>query len=72
MGHESLEIKNGRRCLPTTADKRVALAEDEVTVLTAAPTAKGALAASASKGAPSPILYRVPETLDAVQMGDML
>ena len=50
----------------------VGLAEDEVTVLATAPTAKGALAASAPNGGPSPILYRLPDTVDAVQMGDML
>jgi hypothetical protein len=42
----------------------VALADDETTVIAAAPTAKEALATSASKGASDPILYRVPETLD--------
>jgi hypothetical protein len=44
----------------------VALADDEVTVLAAAATAKDALAASAAKGAPEPILYRVPDTLDSL------
>jgi hypothetical protein len=39
-----------------------------VTVLAAAATAQGALAASAAKGAPSPILYRVPDTLDDVEI----
>jgi hypothetical protein len=42
----------------------VALADDEVTVLASAATAKQALAASAARGAPDPILYRVPDTLD--------
>jgi hypothetical protein len=42
----------------------VALAEDETTVLAAADTAKDAHAAALKHG-PLPILYRVPETLDA-------
>jgi hypothetical protein len=42
----------------------VALADDEVTVVAAAPSAKAALTASALKGTPMPILYRVPDTLD--------
>ena len=42
----------------------VALADDEVTVLAAAPTARAALDASAAQGFPAPILYRVPDTLD--------
>jgi hypothetical protein len=69
--YESLESKDWA---PLFAKYRqwVALAEDEVTVLATAPTAKGALAASGSDGGPSPILYRLPDTLDAVKMGDML
>ena len=43
----------------------VALADDETTVLAAAPTAKEALAAGSSKGTDMPLLYRVPDTLDA-------
>jgi hypothetical protein len=35
-----------------------------VTVIAAAATAKDVLAASAAQGAPEPILYRVPDTLD--------
>lgn len=42
----------------------VALADDEVTVLASASSAKEALAASAAKGSPDPILYRVPDTLE--------
>lgn len=43
----------------------VALADDEVTVLASAAMAREALAASAAKGSPEPILYRVPDSLDA-------
>ena len=43
--------------------KWVALADDEITVLAAADTAKEAHAA-ALKLAPMPIMYQVPETLD--------
>jgi hypothetical protein len=42
----------------------VALADDEITVIAAASTAKAALAASTARGAPEAILYRVPDTLD--------
>jgi hypothetical protein len=62
--HESLEIKDWSPLFANYRGQWVALADDEVTVLAVAPTAKGALAASASKGAPMPILYRVPDTLD--------
>lgn len=44
----------------------VALADDEVTVLAAASTARGALDASVAKGATNPILYRVPDDLDTL------
>jgi hypothetical protein len=44
--------------------KWVALADDEVTVLAAADTAKEAHAAGLKKSS-LPILYRVPETLEA-------
>jgi hypothetical protein len=64
MKRESLEIKDWSSLFTHYKGQWVALADDEVTVLGAALTAKGALAASDSKGAPSPILYRVPETLD--------
>ena len=64
MDHESREIKDWSLLFANYRGQWVALADDEVTVLAAAPTAKGALAASASKGAPTPILYRVPDTLD--------
>jgi hypothetical protein len=43
----------------------VALADDETTVLAAAPTAKEALEAGRSKDTPMPLLYRVPDNLDA-------
>ena len=64
MEGEALETKDWSSLFATYHGQWVALADDEVTVLAAASTAKGALAASASKGAPSPILYRVPDTLD--------
>lgn len=44
--------------------KWVALADDETTVLAAAPTAKEALAAGRLKGIDMPLLYRVPDSLD--------
>jgi hypothetical protein len=50
----------------------VALADDEVTVVAAGPTAKDALAASAARGAPDPILYRVPDTRDAFVGNEVL
>lgn len=43
----------------------VALANDEITVIAAGPTAREALDASAAKGSPEPILYRVPDSLEA-------
>jgi hypothetical protein len=64
MERASLEIKDWSPLFANYRGQWVALADDEVTVLAAASTAKGALAASASNGAPSPILYRVPNTLD--------
>jgi len=64
MEDESLEIKDWSLLFANYRGQWVALADDEVTVLAAAPSAKGALAASAAKGAPSAILYRVPDTLD--------
>jgi hypothetical protein len=44
--------------------QRIALADDEVTVLAAGSTAKEASASSIPKGAPDPILYHVPDALD--------
>ena len=64
MEDESHEIKDWSLLFANYRGQWVALADDEVTVLAAAPTAKGALAASTENGAPSPILYRVPDTLD--------
>lgn len=64
MAHESTPIKDWSQLFANYRGLWVALADDEVTVLAAATTAKGALAASAAKGAPQPILYRVPDTLD--------
>jgi hypothetical protein len=64
MEHDPPEIKDWSRLFTRYRGQWVALADDELTVLAAAPTAKAALAASASKGVPSPLLYRVPDTLD--------
>jgi uncharacterized protein DUF5678 len=64
MERESLEVKDWSLLFANYRGQWVALADDEVTVVAAAPTAKGALDASASKGVPSPLLYRVPDTLD--------
>jgi hypothetical protein len=64
MESNSVEIKDWSPLFANYRGQWVALADDEVTVLGAAQTAKGALAASDAKGVPSPILYRVPETLD--------
>jgi Family of unknown function (DUF5678) len=64
MTHESTQIKDWSLLFAQYHGQWVALADDEVTVLAAAPTAKAALAASAAKGAAEPILYRVPDTLD--------
>jgi hypothetical protein len=64
MEHES-QIKDWSLLFANYHGQWVALGDDEVTVLAAAPTAKEALAASASKGAPAPILYRVPDGLAA-------
>ena len=43
----------------------VALADDETTVIAAAPTAREVRERSAKKGMPDPLLFRVPETLEA-------
>ena len=64
MEHEAFETKDWTLLFANYRGQWVALADDEVTVLAAAPTAKGALSASAAKGAPTPILYRVPDKLD--------
>jgi len=64
MEFESLQIKDWSPLFANHRGQWVTLADEEVTVLAAASSAKGALTASASKGAPSPILYRVPDTLD--------
>jgi hypothetical protein len=64
MTTESTEAKDWSHLVAKHRGQWVALADDEVTVIAAAPTARGALAASASKGIPAPILYRVPDTLD--------
>ena len=55
MVHESFEVKDWAPLFANYRGQWVALADDEVTVLASAPTAEGA---------PSPILYRVPDTLD--------
>ncbi len=43
----------------------LALADDETSVIAAAKTAKEALREAVAKGTPDPLLYRVPDTLDA-------
>jgi hypothetical protein len=84
MEHQPPHIKDWSQLFANHRGQWVALADDEVTVLAAAPTAKAALAASASKGSPKPILYRVPDTLDTfsfvrferprgtIELGDIL
>ena len=64
MTHEPTQTKDWSELFAKYRGQWVALADDEITVLAAAPTAKGALAASVAKGMPDPILYRVPESLD--------
>jgi Family of unknown function (DUF5678) len=64
MIKEPSQSKDWSRLFANYRGQWVALADDEVTVLAAAATAKDVLAASAAKGAADPILYRVPETLD--------
>jgi hypothetical protein len=64
MQHDSTETKDWSQLFANYRGQWVALADDEVTVLAAALTATEALAASASKGTPAPILYRVPDNLD--------
>jgi hypothetical protein len=63
MSKETPQIKDWSSLLAYYRGQWVALAEDEVTVIAAAPTAKAALAASAAKGAFEPLLYRVPISL---------
>jgi hypothetical protein len=64
MTNEPSQSKDWSHLFAHYRGQWVALADDEVTVLAAAATAKDALAASIAKGAPEPILYRVPDTLD--------
>jgi Family of unknown function (DUF5678) len=64
MTKEPSQAKDWSELFAEYRGQWVALADDEVTVLAAAATAKDALAASAARGAREPILYRVPETLD--------
>jgi hypothetical protein len=64
MNPKSSEVKDWSLLFATYRGQWIALADDEITVVAAAPTAKGALTASAAKGMPTPILYRVPDTLD--------
>jgi hypothetical protein len=64
MPTEPTQTKDWSRLFTTYRGQWVALADDEVTVLAAAATAKDALSASAAKGKPDPILYRVPDSLD--------
>jgi hypothetical protein len=64
MTLESTEAKDWSQLFAEHRGQWVALADDEITVIAAASTAKAALAGSASKGVFAPILYRVPDTLD--------
>jgi hypothetical protein len=64
MQHEPSQTKDWSQLFANYRGQWVALADDEVTVLAAAATAKEALAASAARGSPEPILYRVPDSLD--------
>jgi hypothetical protein len=64
MSHERSLTKDWTHLFALYRGQWVALADDEVTVLAAGATAKDALAASAAKGLPDPILYRVPDSLD--------
>jgi Family of unknown function (DUF5678) len=65
MSCEPSQTKDWSHLFANYRGQWVALADDEVTVLAAGPTAKDALAASAAKGSPEPLLYRVPDSLDA-------
>jgi hypothetical protein len=65
MSHEPTQTKDWTHLFAHYRGQWVALADDEVTVLAAGATAKDALAASAAKGSPEPLLYRVPDSLDA-------
>jgi Family of unknown function (DUF5678) len=64
MANQPKQTKDWSQFFANYRGQWVALADDEVTVIAAAATAKAALAASAAKGAPEPILYRVPDSLD--------
>ena len=64
MPHELSHTKDWSQLFANYRGQWVALADDEVTVLAAAATAKEAFAASAARGLPEPILYRVPDSLD--------
>jgi hypothetical protein len=64
MTYEPTQIKDWSPLFAQYRGQWVALADDEVTVVAAAATAKAALATSVAKGVPEPILYRVPDTLD--------
>jgi hypothetical protein len=66
MAHQPEQTKDWSQLFANYRGQWVVLADDEVTVIAAAATAKDALAASAAKGAPEPILYRVPDSLDTL------
>jgi hypothetical protein len=65
MAHEPAHTKDWSLLFTQYRGQWVALADDEVTVVAAASTAKAALATSAAKGVSDPILYRVPDSLDS-------
>lgn len=64
MSQERSQTKDWTHLFAHYRGQWVALADDEVTVLAAGATATEALAASAAKGSPEPLLYRVPDSLD--------
>jgi len=61
MAHKPIQAKGWSQLFANCRGQWVALADDEVTVLASAAKAKAALAASAAKVPPDPILNRVPE-----------
>lgn len=61
MSNEPARTKDWSQLFANYRGQWVALADDEVTVLGSGATAKDALAASAAKGSPEPLLYRVPD-----------
>jgi Family of unknown function (DUF5678) len=71
MSNEPAQTKDWTHLFAQYRGQWVALADDEATVLAAGATAKDALAASAAKGSPEPILYRVPDSLDTLTVDEV-